>query len=109
MNNNENNNNNSDNNNNNHSNNDSQVMTQVLAVGEFEMLFCNYADCNKKTGGFCDHCLAENRFPDEVWAPGQMTPLCHVCNNKHGALHFCLGKSWAVPPPSGPDRPRALD
>ena len=95
--------------NNNNNNNDDHSNVQVLAVGDVAMLFCNCADCGVKTGWFCDTCLVENRFPDEEWAPRQMTPLCQLCDNERGACHFCLGKAWAVPPPSGPDRPQGLN
>ena len=95
--------------NNNNNKNDDHSNVQVLAVGDVAMLFRNCADCGVKTGCFCDICLAENRFPDDEWAPRQMTPLCQLCDNERGACHFCLGKAWAVPPPSGPDRPQGLN
>ena len=91
--------------NNNNNKNDDHSNVQVLAVGDVAMLFRNCADCGVKTGRFCDTCLAKNRFPNEEWAPGQMTPLCELCDKERNACHFCWGKSWAVPPPSGPDRP----
>ena len=72
---------------------------QVLAMGSPAMLNRPCVDCGLFTGRFCDYCLASDRLPDEVWAAGQMTPLCSNCENKHQACHFCRGASWCTPPP----------
>ena len=72
---------------------------QVLAMGSPAMLNRPCVDCGLFTGRFCDRCLASDRMPAEVWADGQMTPLCSNCENKHQACHFCRGASWCTPPP----------
>ena len=72
---------------------------QALAFGSEAQLTRPCADCGLVTGGFCDFCLAAERFPGEEWAEGQQTPLCTVCDKKHGACHFCRGRLWCVPPP----------
>jgi hypothetical protein len=64
---------------------------EVFACGSVEMLMRPCVDCGRKTGRFCDHCRAKDRLPLEEWAPGQMTPLCSVCDDKFDACHFCRG------------------
>ena len=51
-----------------------------------DMLLRSCVDCGLRTGRFCDHCLAEDRVPNEVWASGQHTPLCSHCDNEHNML-----------------------
>ena len=51
-----------------------------------DMLLRSCVDCGLRTGCFCDHCLAEDRVPNEVWASGQHTPLCSHCDNEHNML-----------------------
>ena len=46
-------------------------------------------------------CLAAARLPQELWQPGQRTPLCHRCEAKYGACYFCrqdqaVAESWSV-------------
>ena len=81
---------------------------QVLATGSEEMLNRPCVDCGLITGRFCDYCLASDRMPGEVWAAGQMTPLCSYCDNKHDACHFCRGQTWCTPPPHRQTEP-AID
>ena len=69
---------------------------QVLAFGDEKTLCRPCVDCGLVTGRFCDYCYAEDRMPDEDWAPGQMTPLCSKCDNKHDRCHFCRGLSSSL-------------
>ena len=72
---------------------------QVLAVApehDPTMLLRACVDCGLNTGRFCDHCLAEVRYPKgdstgRGWAMNQPTPLCSFCDNARNACHFCLG------------------
>ena len=75
------------------------IAMEILAFGDEETLCRPCVDCRLMTGNFCDHCLAEDRLPNEVWAVNQATPLCSHCEAKHGACHYCLGKHWCDPPP----------
>ena len=54
-------------------------------------------DCGRITGGFCDHCWAIQRMPDEEWPPWQRTPICTRCNDKRDACRFCLKMPPFVP------------
>ncbi len=74
---------------------------QVLCVGDPDTLCRPCVDCGLYTGRFCDHCYAELRLPNEIWARGQMTPLCSNCDKKRDKCHFCTGESWCTPPPNG--------
>ena len=80
------------------------IPMEVLAVGEEgqeNLLYRPCIDCGRRTGCFCDGCLATDRFPDEDWLPGQHTPLCTVCDRRHDWCHRCRGLFWSVPPPHG--------
>ena len=80
-------------------------LVEVLAVGDEKMLCRPCVDCGLRTGRFCDFCLAADRMPSEVWAEGQLTPLCGACEAKpwgpdgssEGCCHFCRGVSMARP------------
>ena len=74
---------------------------QVLCAGDKAMLCRPCVDCGVYTGRFCDYCEAAARLPNETWIRGQKTPLCSVCDNARDMCHFCAGKAWCVPPPSG--------
>ncbi|MDA8583789.1 hypothetical protein N9L68_06130 [bacterium] len=74
---------------------------QIMAMGEPEMLLRHCIDCGMKTGNYCDGCLAKDRFPDDDWAEGQMTPLCTRCDQKFGRCHRCRGEQWCVQRPRG--------
>ena len=65
----------------------------VYAVGSEEELNRPCVDCDVKTGSFCDHCLAEDRMPDEHWCRGQHTPFCTKCDRLWDACRFCRGES----------------
>ena len=69
---------------------------EVLAAGDPKILNRPCIDCGLITGRFCDFCLAKDRFPKEVWADGQPTPLCSHCDNKHGECHRCRGMVWVT-------------
>ena len=56
-------------------------------------------DCGLITGRFCDSCFAIDRVPSEVWAAGQLTPLCSSCRNRYGKCHYCRGMTWVTAPP----------
>ena len=56
-------------------------------------------DCGLITGRFCDSCFAIDRVPSEVWAAGQLTPLCSSCRNRYGKCHYCRGMTWVTEPP----------
>ena len=71
----------------------------VLAVGDKEMLMRPCVDCGVRTGSFCDYSYAKTRVPNEVWAEGQMTPLCNSCDNQFDECHFCRGLQWCTPKP----------
>ena len=71
---------------------------EVLAWGDAETLCRPCVDCGQTTGCFCDYCQAANRIPSETWAEGQLTPLCHSCDKRHGSCHFCRGVAWSTPP-----------
>ena len=73
------------------------VPMEVYAHGEVNVLCRPCVDCGRKTGCFCDYCKAADRMPGEMWAQGQMTPLCDVCDNTKGC-HFCRRQAWCVPP-----------
>ena len=79
---------------------------EVLAFGDQDLLVRPCVDCGVWTGRFCDHCRAADRIPTEIWADGQLTPLCSVCDNRFDACHFCRGVDWCTPPPSGEVSPR---
>ena len=70
----------------------------VAAVGNKEMFLRPCVDCGLITGSFCDECVASDRLPNEVWAEGQMTPLCTRCDRQHDECHFCRGELWVRPP-----------
>ena len=70
----------------------------VLAHGPGNILLRACVDCGLRTGCFCDSCLAQDRMPEEEWAPNQPTPLCTYCDDQFGACHFCRGVPWAQPP-----------
>ena len=72
---------------------------EVLAAGDTELLCRPCVDCGLYTGRFCDHCLAEDRIPSEVWADGQHTPLCSWCDNRHEECHYCRKIQWSTPFP----------
>ena len=73
---------------------------EALAVGDAETLTRPCVDCGLFTGGFCDGCYAVGRDPDSHWAPGQRTPLCTACDDKHdGLCHDCRKMAWAAPAP----------
>ena len=77
---------------------------EVVAVadeGQEHLLLRPCVDCGRRTGCFCDWCLATDRFPDEEWVPGQHTPLCTICDRHHNQCHLCRGLVWAAPPPHG--------
>ena len=74
---------------------------QVLCHDDTKTLCRPCVDCGLYTGRYCDFCQAESRLPNEVWARGQMTPLCSVCDNQRRRCHFCAGKAWVTPPPNG--------
>ena len=77
---------------------------EVIAVaeeGQEHLLLRPCVDCGLRTGCFCDWCLAIDRFPDEEWVPGQHTPLCTVCDQRHNRCHLCRGLNWVAPPPHG--------
>ena len=78
------------------------VPIEVLCAGDLKTLCRPCVDCGLITGRYCDYCYAEDRLPQETWAPGQMTPLCHKCDNARDMCHFCAGKLWCTPAPSGP-------
>ena len=84
----------------------------VLAHGPGNILLRACVDCGLRTGCFSDSCLAQDRMPEEEWAPNQPTPLCTYCDDQFGACHFCRGVHWAQPPqwgaglPPPPDPPR---
>ena len=42
---------------------------EVLAAGDTEILNRPCIDCGLITGRICEFCLAEDRFPNEVWFP----------------------------------------
>ena len=80
------------------------IPMEIIAVpreGQEGLLLRPCVDCGRRTGSFCDGCLAADRFPDEEWALGQHTPLCTVCDRQHNLCHLCRGLTWAVPPPHG--------
>ena len=77
---------------------------EVIAVpreGQEALLMRPCIDCGRRTGSFCDWCLAADRLPDEEWVTGQHTPLCTVCDRQHDRCHRCRGLVWAAPPPHG--------
>ena len=77
---------------------------EVIAVpreGQEALLMRPCIDCGRRTGSFCDWCLAADRLPDEEWVTGQHTPLCTVCDRQHDRCHRCRGLIWATPPPHG--------
>ena len=78
-----------------------EVLT-VAQEGQEGMLLRPCIDCGRWTGCFCDYCYAADRFPDEEWLPRQHTPICSVCDGRHGRCHRCRGLIWATPPPWGP-------
>ena len=70
---------------------------EVVSVGNIMIRPC--VDCGLKTGRFCDLYKAEDRFSDEEWALGQMTPLCSYCCRKNIDLcHFCRNQKWVREP-----------
>ena len=80
------------------------IPMEILAVareGEEDLLLRPCVDCGRRTGSFCDHCLAADRLPEEEWVEGQQTPLCTVCDRLHNRCHFCRGLTWARPPQFG--------
>lgn len=72
---------------------------EVLAVGDAELLCRPCVDCGLYTGRFCDHCLAKDGVPSEVWAYGQYTPLCSRCDDRHEECHYCREIQWSTPFP----------
>ena len=80
---------------------DQTTSFEALCFGDASTLCRPCVDCGLYTGRYCDYCHAADRLPDETWAPGQMTPLCSNCDDKRHECHFCAGKSWCTPPPSG--------
>ena len=75
-------------------------MLEVLAVAsDAATLNRPCVDCGRRTGCFCDFCLAKDRDPAGSWEEGQHTPLCTECDREHEACHFCRGLQWATPPP----------
>ena len=83
---------------------------EVLAVGDVKTLTRPCVDCGLITGSFCDGdgCFAKTRDPDSHWAPGQRTPLCTACDDKHdGLCNYCRKMAWAAPAPrrGQPQRP----
>ena len=78
-----------------------EVLT-VAQEGQEGILLRPCIDCGRWTGCFCDYCYAADRFPDEEWLPRQHTPICSVCDGRHGRCHRCRGLIWATPPPWGP-------
>ena len=68
-------------------------------------------DCGLRTGSFCDFCLAQDRMPGEVWAPGQPTPSAHTATTNSVPATF-VGEYIGPSRPSGepdcppPDPPR---
>ena len=72
---------------------------QAHAVGSLEVLARPCVDCGLITRSFCGFCVAESRMPEDVWAEGQRTPLCHSCDRRHDMCHYCRNQVWCVPPP----------
>ena len=80
------------------------IPMEIIAIpreGEEGLLLRPCVDCGRRTGSFCDHCLAADRLPEEEWVEGQQTPLCTVCDRLHNRCHFCRGLTWARPPQFG--------
>ena len=69
------------------------VGLEVLAMGDAEILARPCVDCGLVTGCYCDSCIASERMPGEMWAKGQMTPLCSSCDRERGACHFVLERA----------------
>ena len=79
---------------------------EVLAYGDKDMLRRPCVDCGRYTGRYCDHCLAVDRVPSELWASGQRTPLCSSCDNRHDMCHYCRVLLWCSPPGHRGDGPK---
>ena len=62
---------------------------------------CSCVDCGRRTGNYCDFCLAKDRIPDAAWGEQQRTPLCTDCDRQHDQCHFCRNQVWCVPPTWG--------
>ena len=87
----------------------SMAAMEIICTGDVKTLCRPCVDCGLITGRFCDHCYASDRMPTERWSPGQLTPLCSKCDNKHDSCHFCRGQKWCMPFPRGarPPEPAA--
>ena len=74
-------------------------------------------DCGRRTGSWCDggsasgKCYARATCTAEEWGVEQATPLCTVCDERHGRCHSCRSVAgcrpfaWGHPgegPPAGP-------
>ena len=70
---------------------------EVLASGPVDVLVRPCVDCGKRTGRYCDTCMAEERMPEEVWCKGQRTPLCSRCDWDKKACHYCRNVPWCRP------------
>ena len=79
---------------------DQAIVVACLAEGPtMNVLIRPCADCGLWTGNYCDHCYAADRYPDQQWAAGQMTPLCTDCDQAHDACHFCRREMWCTHAP----------
>jgi len=89
------------------------VEMEVLAFGDMETLCRPCVDCGRRTGRFCDHCLAKWRIPTEQWHSGQHTPFCSYCEELHDRCRFCRMEAErtagpAARPTFGPEPPPGL-
>ena len=58
-------------------------------------------DCGLWTGNWCE-CFGQQWMPNSTWEPGQHTPLCTCCENRHGKCHYCRRVQWCTPFAWGP-------
>ena len=79
----------------------------TFARGPGNILLRACVDCGLRTGSFCDFCLAQDRVPGEVWAPGQPPPSAPTATTDSAPATF-VGEYIGPSRPSGePDCPPA--
>ena len=72
------------------------VVLNVMAYADANVLQRPCVDCGLVTGCFCDYCHAKDRDPSGHYTEGQGTPLCTDCDREFEMCHFCRKDSNVV-------------
>jgi len=74
---------------------DEGVTQEVIGEG----LIRPCVDCGRRTGSFCDTGDVVAGVCRLALGRLAATPLCTVCDAKHGKCHLCRRMPWATQPP----------